>query len=155
MTFFRGIFRLCCGLTGSAPRAKAALYSQALSHPHLHRVFLACLLALTPSVHAGSAPPDEVLTEDAPVLVSVSQSIGAAVFRYRSGLHAVVMEEVFLNGDFRLVRVSNNAVLIERINAAPGAPELTEIQLGQSVLPAPPILRNNVYPLPTAPGESQ
>lgn len=110
---------------------------------------------MSAATHAEVAQSYDVATDDAPVLVSVSQSTGAAVFRYRGRLHAVVVEDVFPNADFRLVRVSKNAVLIERLSVAPGTPELTEIQLGQSVQPALPILRDNVYPLPAAPGESQ
>jgi hypothetical protein len=155
MTFFHSVFLHSCGSTGLAARAKLAVCSLAVSHPRLRRAFLACLLASSSSVLAENAPPDEVLVEDAPVLVGLSESTAAAVFRYRSRLHVVVVEDDFPNGDFRLVRVANNAVLIERLSAAPGTPELTEVQLGQSVQPTPPILRNNVYPLPAAPGESQ
>lgn len=155
MTVFHGIFLRFCGPTGFAARAKLAFRSQALSQPRLGRAFLACVLASSSVAHAEIAPPNDIATEDAAVLVSVSASTGAAVFRYRSRLHAVIVEDVFPNGDFRLVRVSNDAVLIERLNTAPGAPELTVIQLGQRVQPAPPILRSNVYPLPAAPGEGQ
>jgi hypothetical protein len=113
------------------------------------------LVAISVATHAELAWSDDIATEDAPVLVSVSESTGAAVFRYRDRLLVVVTNDALPNGDFRLVRVSNNTVLIEHLNAAPGTPELTELQLGHSAQPAPPILRDNVYSVPSAPGESQ